>query len=112
VLAPFFTEILNRTQANWRVAVQTAIEYGVATPGFSSALSYFDSYRSANLPANLLQSQRDYFGAHTFERIDKPAGEFDPGATRLLWRSHLRACRQAGDFPFELGIRARVIVAH
>ena len=69
-------EVLQRTQANWRIAIQTAIEYGVAVPSFSSALSYFDSYRSANLPANLLQSQRDYFGAHTFERIDKPAGEF------------------------------------
>jgi 6-phosphogluconate dehydrogenase len=76
VLDPFFADILNRTQANWRVAVQTAIEYGVATPAFSAALSYFDSYRSANLPANLLQAQRDYFGAHTFERIDKPAGQF------------------------------------
>jgi 6-phosphogluconate dehydrogenase len=76
VLDPFFADILNRTQANWRVAVQTAIEYGIATPAFSAALSYFDSYRSANLPANLLQAQRDYFGAHTFERIDKPAGEF------------------------------------
>ena len=76
VLDPFFTEVLQRTQANWRVAIQTAIEYGVAVPAFSSALSYFDSYRSANLPANLLQAQRDYFGAHTFERIDKPAGEF------------------------------------
>ena len=73
---PFFAEILNRTQANWRIAVQTAIEYGVAVPGFSAALSYFDSYRSASLPANLLQAQRDYFGAHTFERVDKPPGQF------------------------------------
>ena len=56
--------------------VTTAIEYGIAVPGFSSALAYFDSYRSANLPANLLQAQRDYFGAHTFERTDKPAGQF------------------------------------
>ncbi|HET6407270.1 MAG TPA: decarboxylating NADP(+)-dependent phosphogluconate dehydrogenase [Chthoniobacteraceae bacterium] len=76
VLDPFFADILNRTQANWRIAVQTAIEYGVAVPGFSAALSYYDSYRSSSLPANLLQAQRDYFGAHTFERIDKPAGEF------------------------------------
>jgi 6-phosphogluconate dehydrogenase len=76
VLDPFFADVLNRTQPNWRIAVQTAIEYGIATPGFSSALSYFDSYRSANLPANLLQAQRDYFGAHTFERVDKPAGQF------------------------------------
>ena len=76
VLDPFFAEILQRTQSNWRTAVQTAIEYGVAVPGFSAALSYFDSYRSARLPANLLQAQRDYFGAHTYERTDKPAGEF------------------------------------
>jgi 6-phosphogluconate dehydrogenase len=76
VLDPFFADILNRTQANWRIGVQTAIEYGVAVPAFSAALSYFDSYRSASLPANLLQAQRDYFGAHTYERIDKPSGEF------------------------------------
>ena len=76
LLDPFFAEILQRTQANWRIAVQTAIEFGVAVPGFSAALSYFDSYRSARLPANLLQAQRDYFGAHTYERIDRPAGEF------------------------------------
>jgi len=76
VLDPFFADILNRTQANWRKAVVAAIESGVATPAFSSALSYFDSYRSASLPANLLQAQRDYFGAHTYERVDKPAGEF------------------------------------
>jgi 6-phosphogluconate dehydrogenase len=76
VLDPFFADILQRTQANWRKAVQTAIEYGVAVPAFSAALSYFDSYRSASLPANLLQAQRDYFGAHTYERVDKPRGEF------------------------------------
>ncbi len=76
VLDPFFSDILQRTQANWRKAVQTAIEFGVAAPAFSAALSYFDSYRTARLPANLLQAQRDYFGAHTYERIDKPAGEF------------------------------------
>ena len=76
VLDPFFSDILQRTQANWRKAVQTAIEFGVAAPAFSAALSYFDSYRTRCLPANLLQAQRDYFGAHTYERIDKPAGEF------------------------------------
>ena len=76
VLDPFFSDILQRTQANWRKAVQTAIEFGVAAPAFSAALSYFDSYRTERLPANLLQAQRDYFGAHTYERIDKPAGEF------------------------------------
>jgi 6-phosphogluconate dehydrogenase len=76
ILDPYFRDIISKTQANWRVAVQTAIEYGVAVPAFSAALSYFDSYRSARLPANLLQAQRDYFGAHTYERTDKPAGEF------------------------------------
>ena len=76
VLDPFFADVLQRTQANWRVAVQTAITYGVAVPGFSAALSYYDSYRAARLPANLLQAQRDYFGAHTYERVDRPAGEF------------------------------------
>jgi len=76
ILDPFFTEVVTRTQANWRVAVRTAIEYGVATPAFSAALAYYDSYRQARLPANLLQAQRDYFGAHTYERVDKPAGEF------------------------------------
>ena len=76
LLDPFFTEVVTRTQANWRIAVCTAIEYGVATPAFSAALAYYDSYRQERLPANLLQAQRDYFGAHTYERIDKPAGEF------------------------------------
>ncbi len=75
ILDPFFTDVVTRTQANWRIAVRTAIEYGVATPAFSAALAYYDSYRQARLPANLLQAQRDYFGAHTYERIDKPAGE-------------------------------------
>jgi len=76
ILDPFFTEVVTRTQSNWRIAVRTAIEHGVATPAFSAALAYYDSYRQARLPANLLQAQRDYFGAHTYERIDKPAGEF------------------------------------
>jgi 6-phosphogluconate dehydrogenase len=76
ILDPYFRDIIVKTQANWRTAVRTAIEYGVATPGFSSALSYFDSYRAARLPANLLQAQRDYFGAHTYERVDKPGGQF------------------------------------
>lgn len=76
MLDPFFSDILLRTQANWRTAIRTAVEYGVAIPAFSSALAYFDSYRSATLPANLLQAQRDYFGAHTYERTDKPAGQF------------------------------------
>ena len=76
MLAPFFRDVLNRTQANWRTAVTAAINNGVAAPAFSAALAYFDSYRSERLPANLLQAQRDYFGAHTYERVDKPAGQF------------------------------------
>ncbi len=76
ILDPFFRDIIAKTQSNWRSAICSAIEFGVATPAFSAALSYYDSYRSANLPANLLQAQRDYFGAHTYERVDKPAGEF------------------------------------
>jgi len=76
ILDPYFRDIIAKTQANWRKAVCTAIEYGVATPAFSSALSYFDSYRAERLPANLLQAQRDFFGAHTYERVDKPAGQF------------------------------------
>jgi len=76
ILDPYFTGIISKTQAHWRYAVQTAIEYGVAAPAFSAALSYYDSYRSERLPANLLQAQRDYFGAHTYERVDKKPGEF------------------------------------
>ena len=76
ILDPYFRDIILRTQANWRTAIQTAIEHGVAVPAFSAALAYYDSYRSARLPANLLQAQRDYFGAHTYERVDKPAGQF------------------------------------
>ena len=72
LLDEYFTDIIARTQHNWRVAVSTAINYGVAAPAFSASLAYFDSYRSARLPANLLQAQRDYFGAHTYERVDKP----------------------------------------
>ena len=76
LLDPFFTEIITKTQTNWRHAVVTAVQQGVAVPAFSASLSYYDSYRSEHLPANLLQAQRDFFGAHTYERIDKPAGEF------------------------------------
>jgi 6-phosphogluconate dehydrogenase len=72
LLDSYFTDIIKNTQENWRVAVSTAIEYGVAVPAFSASLAYFDSYRSERLPSNLLQAQRDFFGAHTYERIDKP----------------------------------------
>ena len=72
LLDPYFTGIIERTQQNWRIAVATAVQHGVAVPAFSASLAYFDSYRQARLPSNLLQAQRDFFGAHTYERIDKP----------------------------------------
>jgi 6-phosphogluconate dehydrogenase len=72
LLDQYFTGIIERTQDNWRVAVAAAVKHGVAAPAFSASLAYFDSYRSARLPSNLLQAQRDFFGAHTYERIDKP----------------------------------------
>ncbi len=76
LLDNYFTDALKQAQKGWRKVVTTAVEQGIATPAISSALAYFDGYRSAVLPANLLQAQRDYFGAHTYERVDKPAGEF------------------------------------
>jgi 6-phosphogluconate dehydrogenase len=76
LLDPFFRRAVAKAQESWRRVVTTAIKLGIPTPAISSALSYFDGYRSARLPANLLQAQRDYFGAHTYERIDRPRGEF------------------------------------
>jgi 6-phosphogluconate dehydrogenase len=76
LLAPYFQESIQRSQERWRSTVATAVTYGIPVPAFSSALAYFDGYRNARLPANLLQAQRDYFGAHTFERVDKPRGEY------------------------------------
>ncbi|MDR2966026.1 MAG: decarboxylating NADP(+)-dependent phosphogluconate dehydrogenase [Treponema sp.] len=76
LMDPFFTKILEDAQDSWRRVVSTAIQNGIAAPAYSSALAYFDGYRSERLPANLLQAQRDYFGAHTYERLDKPRGEF------------------------------------
>jgi 6-phosphogluconate dehydrogenase len=72
LLDRYFTRIIKKTQRNWRIAVSIAIKHGVAVPALSASLAYFDSYRQARLPANLLQAQRDFFGAHTYERIDKP----------------------------------------
>ena len=71
LLDPYFKEIVEKCQANWRKVVATAVKLGIPTPAFSSALAYFDSYRRESLPANLLQAQRDYFGAHTYKRTDK-----------------------------------------
>jgi len=76
LLDDFFSSALNKYQASWRKALVQAIEIGVPTPAFSTALAFYDGYRTARLPANLLQAQRDYFGAHTYERVDKPRGEF------------------------------------
>jgi 6-phosphogluconate dehydrogenase len=76
LLDPYFKDVINRTQANWRKIVSDAVLSGIPTPAFSASLAYFDSYRSERLPANLLQAQRDYFGAHTYERIDQPKGKF------------------------------------
>ena len=72
LLDRYFTRAIKKAQPKWRLVVATAIKHGVAAPAFSASLAYFDSYRSARLPANLLQAQRDFFGAHTYERIDKP----------------------------------------
>lgn len=76
MLAPFFNELLNRTQQNWREVVALAVRNGVPVPAFSASLAYYDSYRAERLPANLLQAQRDFFGAHTYERVDQPEGKF------------------------------------
>ena len=72
----YFAAELQRSQAGWRRAVAAGVSNGVALPAMSSALAYFDGYRTGNLPANLLQAMRDYFGAHTYERVDKPRGQF------------------------------------
>lgn len=73
---PDFTQTILTKESAWRLVVQAAAQLGIAVPAFSASLSYFDSYRRDRLPQNLTQAQRDYFGAHTYERIDKPAGEF------------------------------------
>ena len=76
LLDDYFKAVIDNNQKAWRHVVAKAVETGIPVPAFSSALSYYDGYRSDVLPANLLQAQRDYFGAHTYERIDKPRGEF------------------------------------
>jgi 6-phosphogluconate dehydrogenase len=76
LLDPFFKERVEAAQGGWRRVVATALSNGVPVPAFTTALNYFDGYRSERLPANMLQAQRDYFGAHTYERVDKPRGEF------------------------------------
>jgi 6-phosphogluconate dehydrogenase len=76
MLAPYFRQILEEGQAAWRKVIALAVVNGLPVPAFSSALAYYDGYRSADLPANLIQGQRDYFGAHTYERTDQPRGRF------------------------------------
>ncbi|MHC4158976.1 MAG: decarboxylating NADP(+)-dependent phosphogluconate dehydrogenase [Planctomycetota bacterium] len=76
LLDPFFKDAVEKAQLSWRRVITTAIKLGVPMPAMSSALAFYDGYRHERLPANLLQAQRDYFGAHTYERVDKPRGEF------------------------------------
>jgi len=76
LLDPFFKTAVKKAQSSWRRVVAASVKLGIPMPAMSSALAYYDGYRSERLPANLLQAQRDYFGAHTYERVDKPRGEF------------------------------------
>ncbi len=76
LLDPYFQSQVETAQAAWRRVVAKAVEVGLPPPALSSALAFFDGYRRESLPANLLQAQRDYFGAHTYERIDRPRGQF------------------------------------
>ncbi|MFH1195504.1 MAG: decarboxylating NADP(+)-dependent phosphogluconate dehydrogenase [bacterium] len=76
LLDPFFKQKIEEAQASWRRVISTAVLNGIWVPALSTALEYFDGFRNDRLPANLLQAQRDYFGAHTYERTDKPRGEF------------------------------------
>ena len=70
------SQAVEMAQAAWRQVVTTAVQLGIPVPAFATALAYYDGYRSDRLPANLLQAQRDYFGAHTYERTDAPRGKF------------------------------------
>ena len=76
MLDPFFRDLLNRTQQSWREVVALAVTNGIPVPAFSASLAYYDSFRAERLSANLLQAQRDFFGAHTYERVDRPAGQW------------------------------------
>ena len=76
LLDDYFKEQVDAAQAAWRRVVARAVEMGIPVPAMSSALAFYDGYRRERLPANLLQAQRDYFGAHTYERVDQPRGQF------------------------------------
>jgi 6-phosphogluconate dehydrogenase len=84
LLDPFFADAVGQAQAGWRRVVAAAVTAGIPVPAYSTALAFFDGYRSATLPANLIQAQRDYFGAHTYERVDRPRGE----AFHTNWTGH------------------------
>ena len=92
MLDEFFAKQLSKHQLNWRKAVSNSALMGIPTGAISSALSYYDSMRCAVLPANLLQGQRDFFGAHTFERVDKPAGK----KFHVAWSSENRDISEVG----------------
>lgn len=93
LLAPEFKQSILDRQTAWREVLATANQLGIAVPAFSSSLDYFDSYRRANLPQNLTQAQRDYFGAHTYERVDRPRGEF----THTEWTRVAEKSLQTGN---------------
>ena len=76
LLDDYFKSEIETSQAAWRRVLAAAVQNGIPTPAMSSALAFYDGYRRGWLPANLLQAQRDYFGAHTYERVDKPRGQF------------------------------------
>jgi 6-phosphogluconate dehydrogenase len=76
LLAPYFQRAMAAAEGAWRRVVATAVQLGIPVPALSSALAFYDGYRHARLPANLTQAQRDYFGAHTYERVDAPRGKF------------------------------------
>jgi 6-phosphogluconate dehydrogenase len=76
LLDDYFNRIIQKCQGPWRRVVIEAVRLGIPVPAISAALAFYDGYRSARLPANLIQAQRDYFGAHTYERVDRPRGEF------------------------------------
>jgi len=76
LLDEYFRGVIERCQPSWRRVVAGAVQAGLPVPAFSTALAFYDGYRSERLPANLLQAQRDYFGAHNYERVDRPRGEF------------------------------------
>ncbi len=106
LLDPYFNEQIKNGQANWRKVVALAAQNGIAAPAFMSAMAYYDGYRAARLPANLLQAQRDYFGAHTYERTDRPRGYFchtdwpQPGRPELLvTQPEARAVEKPMDKP-------------